>query len=79
MNFDQVVERLRNDWSFVSSFMDDPVQALGGANLSADERQALTSRNVRSLISLGVRADQAVGAFSGCHRAGSVVPPTRLR
>lgn len=76
MSFNQIVGRLRDDWSFVSTFLNNPTRALEGATLSADQRQALLSRNVQSLVSLGVRADHAVGALSGCHRGPSVVTPT---
>ncbi len=79
MNFTEVVTRLRDDWSFVSAFMDNPTIALAGTNLTAEQHTALTSRNAKSLLSLGIRAEQAVSALSGCHRGPSViVPPTRL-
>lgn len=63
----QVIKRLEYDWDFVASFLNNPEMALRDVELSAEERTALTTRDVRALRALGLdRASINISA-SGTH------------
>lgn len=62
-----VVGRLQGDWDFIAGFLDNPEQALTGFELSAEEHKALTARDQRSLMRLGLEQDAVTAALSGSH------------
>ncbi len=47
-----VISKLKEDSSFIRDFLKDPLGALDGFSLKADERRALVSRDVNKLVQM---------------------------
>jgi hypothetical protein len=73
MAIEEVIEKMKRDWSYVCKIFDNPSQALANENLSDAERAALESRDARQLLSLGIDIEEIAAALSGCHHSPSTV------
>ncbi|MCH9626363.1 MAG: hypothetical protein S4CHLAM123_15600 [Chlamydiales bacterium] len=75
-DFEEVLERLSGDWMFIESFLNDPVKALSGYNLSEKERNCLVARDPEGLVALGVDEENVEIVLSGAHSQGCPYQPT---
>lgn len=62
-----LVNDLQGNMDLVGSFLDSPSEVLEAYNISGDEKEAMLSKNVDDLNSLGFSEQLAVGALSGAH------------
>ena len=65
--FKKLVSDLQGNMEVVGNFLDNPESFYNSYSISAAERQALKSRDLKGLSSLGLAQQTAVAALSGAH------------
>jgi hypothetical protein len=65
--FQKVVNRLGQDLSFASQFLNSPALALEGYNLEPKEYNLLASRDLKGLQTLGLTDHELSVVASGAH------------
>lgn len=66
-DFNFLVKELQEKPRLISEFLSDESNFLSKYNLTNVEQQALLSRDVNALNTLGLSTGHAVGALSGAH------------
>ena len=66
----EIMQKLENDWDFIGEFLDNPQQTVAKYDLTEKEIEALSTRNINDLMSLGYSEEEVVVAMSGTHRGG---------